>query len=484
MKKIDLLLIFPSLTKEESYGGRKVKKNTGGFLPPLGLASLAAFMIKKGYTVQIIEPVVMNMNLEDILNYIKSNQPKVIGLSILTSMYAKGVEFSKAIRKNFPHKIIIMGGHHVTLFNKNIFDNCPEIDVLVRGEGEQTLLELMNFFREENYDREKILANTTELAKIKGILFKDKDKIIATENRELINNLNTLPYPARQLLPMSEYVPLPIEYKRLPVVHMMVSRGCPFNCTYCSTHAAFGYKVRVRSPKKVVQEIKHVIKKYGARQISFWDDVLTINKKWLTELCDLIIKDKLDVVWNCYGHINTIDEEMLKKMKSAGCFCIWYGIEAGDEKLLKLINKGTNLKKIKEIVTLTKKNGIEVRGLFMIGLPGETPELAQKTINFAKELDVDYAQFSITTPHIGTQLYEDAKKYGKLKVDFNKFTQHSAIFVTNGYKNAHEVEKMAKRAFREFYFRPKYLIKQILKIRSLEDVERYYRAFKIALAFT
>jgi len=256
------------------------------------------------------------------------------------------------------------------------------------------------------------------------------------------------------------------------------------NCTFCSTHAAFGYKARFRDPGKVLEEIKFVVKNYNAKQISFWDDILTLKKDWLITLCDLIIKEKLDIIWNCYGHINTIDNEMLKKMKQAGCFCIWYGIEAGDEQLLKNINKHIKLDKIREVVKDTRKNGIEVRGLFMLGLPGETPELAQKTINFAKELNVDYAQFSITTPHIGTQLYADAKKYGTLDEDLDKFTQLSAVFVPYGYKNAEEIEAMSRRAYMQFYYRPTYILKQFLKIRGIEDIKKYYKALKLAIAFT
>ena len=210
---------------------------------------------------------------------------------------------------------------------------------------------------------------------------------------------------------------------------------------------------------------------------------MTIDKKWINKLCDLMIKEKLNIIWNCYAHPNTVTNEMLKKMKKAGCFCIWYGIEAGDNSLLKIINKGTTVESVRKAVKLTKKNGIEVRGLFMLGLPGETPYLARKTINFAKKLDVDYAQFSITTPHIGTKLYEEAPKYGNLQKNFSRFTQHEAVFVPFGYKNKKQVERMAKIAYKEFYYRPSYFIKNLLKIRGVEDIKRYLKAFKIAIGF-
>lgn len=480
---MDLLLIYPSLTKEESYGGKKVKKNIGGFLPPLGIASLAAYLLEKGFSVEILDPLMTGINDEQVGTYVKEKNPKIIGISCLTPTYKKAKEYVKIIRNTCPDTLIILGGHHSTLFGSEaIKEEDLPVDLLVYGEGELTLAELMEFFKKNEYDRKAILKQTEKLQNIQGLIFKAGGKVIKTQPRPLIENIDMLPFPARHLLPMKQYVPLPIEYKRLPVVNMMISRGCPFNCTYCSTHAAFGWKVRIRSPEKVIEEIKKVIKEYGARQISFWDDVLTINHEWLTKICDSIINEKLDIVWNCYAHVNTINEQILKKMKEAGCFCIWYGIEAGDEELLKIINKKTTLESIRKAIKLTQQQGIEVRGLFMLGLPGETPELAQKTIDFAKELDCDYAQFSITTPHVGTQLFEDAKKYGSLNVDFSKFTQHEAVFVPYGYKDKEEIKKMQKKAMRQFYLRPKFILKHLFRIKSIEDIIRYYKAFKILFA--
>ncbi|MBI2662855.1 radical SAM protein [Candidatus Woesearchaeota archaeon] len=476
---MDLLLIYPRLSKQESYQEIKVSDKIKGTLPPLGITTLAAYLIENKFNVGIIDPLVEGMSTNNLLNYIEEKKPSIIGFSVLTPTFEKAKDIAREIKKKYPDKIMIIGGHHITIFPKeSVTENL--FDIFVYGEGEITSLELMNFLKTNNYDKHKIFSETDHLKRINGLIFKENTEIITTSPRELIPDLDMLPFPARHLLKMEEYIPLPIEYKRLPAINMMVSRGCPFNCTYCSTHGTFGYKLRFRSPEKVIKEIKHIIEKYGAKQISFWDDVLTVNKKWIHQLCDLIIQEKLDIIWNCYAHANTVDDYTLKKMKQAGCFCIWYGIEAGDDFLLKMINKGTTLESIKKAVKLTHDNDIEVRGLFMIGLPGETPELAQKTINFAKELNVDYAQFSITTPHVGTKLYDDAHLYGTLKKDFSRYTQHEAVFVPFGYKNKEEVEEMCRKAYRDFYHRPSYLLKQVLKIRTIDDIKRYYNAFKIA----
>jgi radical SAM superfamily enzyme YgiQ (UPF0313 family) len=239
--------------------------------------------------------------------------------------------------------------------------------------------------------------------------------------RPLIQNLDALPFPARDLLPMDKYIPLPNQYKRKPVANLMALRGCPYQCTFCSANAVFGCSLRMRSAQRVYDEIKQLVDTYGIREISFWDDTLTVNKKWLHELCDLIISNHLDITWSCYARVNTVDLDLLKKMKKAGCWNIFYGIESGNQELLDRIKKGITLDQIRNAVKLTKKAGIEVRGSFMIALPGETPEMAHKTIDFAIELDPDYAQFSITTPYPGTELFEQAKQYGELSGDFSKF---------------------------------------------------------------
>lgn len=477
---MDLLFIYPRLSKEESHQALKISNKIKGTLPPLGITTLAACLIESGFEVGIIDPAVEGMSMEQILDYIKIHDPKVIGFSVLTPTFERAKDIAVKVRDSFPEKLILVGGHHITIFPNDSVKEESLFDIFVYGEGEITIVELMNLIKNNGYEKSKTILDSN-LKNIKGLMFKLKEEFIKTSPRELIPNLDVLPFPARHLLKMEEYVPLPIEYKRLPAVNMMVSRGCPFNCTYCSTHGTFGYKIRFRSPEKVIEEIKEIILKYKAKQISFWDDVLTVNKPWIHHLCDLMIQEKLNIIWNCYAHANTVDEETLKKMKKAGCFCIWYGIEAGDDYLLKMINKGTTVEGIRKAIKITHESGIEVRGLFMVGLPGETPELAQKTINFAKELDLEYAQFAITTPHVGTQLYADAHKYGTLKKDFSRYTQHEAVFVPFGYKNKKEVEEMCQKGYREFYRRPSYILKTLLKIRGIDDVKRYYEAFKIAV---
>lgn len=479
---MDILLIYPPLSINERYA-RNVG-NVGGHLPPLGIAQLAAFLNEKGINTDIVDALASNLSVGDIIKKIGESKPKVIGLSAITPIFFRAVQIAKAIKKRFPHLMILIGGHHVTIMPKQIMKENKCVDLLVYGEGELTLLEIMEKYKKSNFKIKSFLSNDKLLSKIEGICFRKKGKVIITKKRELIKNIDFLPFPARHLLPMNKYIPLPNQYKKYPVVHMVIIRGCPFNCSFCSNNSVFGRKVRARSPRKVVDEIKHVIKKYGARDISFWDDMMTFNKKWMMEFCNLLIKEKIDVTWTCYSRVDTVDEAMLRKMKEAGCWNIFFGYEAGSQELLDNIKKGITLDQIRKTNDLCKKIGIEVRASFMLALPGETPELAQKTIDFAKELNPEYAQFCITTPFPGTELYREAKKYGTLSKDFSEYNIWEPVFVPKGYKNREEIENMEKKAMRSFYYRPSFILNKIKSIRSLEDVKRYLGGFKLLLGFT
>ncbi len=186
-------------------------------------------------------------------------------------------------------------------------------DIGVCGEGEITIEEIFELYIKHGYRYEKFINDQQLLSKIDGIVFRKNDYIVVNKPRDLISNLDILPFPARDLVPIEKYIPLPNQYKRLPVVHMVVIRGCPYKCTFCSNNAVFGRKIRSRSPMKVIEEIKHLIAVYGAKDISFWDDMMTANKKWMYALCDLIIREKIDITWTCYARADSVTKDLLKQ---------------------------------------------------------------------------------------------------------------------------------------------------------------------------
>lgn len=223
--------------------------------------------------------------------------------------------------------------------------------------------------------------------------------------------------------------------------------------------------------------------KYNMKEISFWDDTMTVNKKWLEKFCNCLIENKVNVTWTCYSRVDTVNLEILKLMKKAGCWNIFYGYESGNQQLLDNINKGITLEQIRNANKWTKEAGIEVRASFMIALPGETPEMAKKTIDFAIELEPEYAQFSITTPYPGTKLYETAKQSGKLRDDFSKYNMWEVVYVPEGYIDEKQIVAIEKLAMRKFYFRFRFIFEKIKRVRSFEDIRRYINGLKMAIGF-
>jgi len=474
MAETELLLIFPPVSTAERYSSDA--DDLGGHMPPLGITSIASLLEKKGFSVKILDAAVEGLTIKETIAAALEENPGVFGLSCLTLTLDKCVKIAEGIKKKTPQKPIIIGGHHASIDPSGVMKNkC--FDLLTFGESEETILEIMRGFKKEK----NLLRDKKKLNGIKGIVFRSKGKIVRTRPRKPIENLDKLPWPARHLLPMQKYLPLANQYKRKPATNIVAIRGCPYNCTYCSSHSMFGRKIRFRSPENVVAEIRHLTEKYGIKEISFWDDTLTINKQWLKRLCDLIVREKIGITWSCYGRVNTVDLELLKKMKKAGCWNIFYGLESGNQDLLNLIKKGTTLEQIRQAIKWTKKAGIETRGSFMLALPNETPEKARKTIDLAIELDLDYAQFCITTPFPGTELFETARKFGSLDNNLKKYNIWEAVFVPFGYKDRKEVEAIYNEAFRKFYFRPRYVIKRLLAIRNIEDMKRNLNGVRMLL---
>lgn len=461
-----VLLLFPPVTLKERYSeDMKDDKEIGGHLPPLGLLYLGAMLKENGIEVKLLDATASALDENGIFKSIERESPDLIGISVLTSTFHRTKELAKRIKAKFLDTPIVMGGPHISVFPSETLEENPDIDYCVFGEGEHTLVELV-----------EALEGEGNLSKIKGLVYRENGAVEKNEARESIKDLDSLPFPARDLLDMEKYSPLPNNYKRLPLVNMLVSRGCPFGCSFCSK-AVVGRIYRIRSVENVIVEIKELKEKYGIREVAFWDDVFTVKRDWVLEFCDRLKSEGIDISWTCESRVNLVDLELLKKMKEAGCWNIFYGIESGEQELLDNINKGIKVEQIKNAVKWTKEAGIEIRGSFMLGLPGETPELGRKTIQFAIDLDVDYAQFSVTTPFPGTKLYEDSSKFGTLLQDFDRYTEWTPVFIPHGYKNENELKEIHRKAYRRFYLRPSYFLKRLRKINSFGELKRLYKGF-------
>ncbi len=264
---------------------------------------------------------------------------------------------------------------------------------------------------------------------------------------------------------------------------MITSRGCPGRCTYCKG-SLLGERIRFKSAEKIFKEIVFLQDNYGIRDITFYDDTFTSNKQRVRDFCNLILKNKLDLTWCCFSRVDTVDFDLLKEMKKAGCYQVLYGVESADPQILANIKKRITLEKVEETVANTKKAGIEVRLSFMFGNPGETEETIKKTIQYAISLDPDLVSFNITTPYPGTEMFKWAKENNYLiHEDWSKYNFAKPVMNLPTI-TSEKVLEYYKKAHRQFYFRPTYILKRLMKIRSVEDFKRNFKPLLGLLKFS
>jgi len=470
---MNVLLIYPPYSFKELYPDFmiKIKKGFGlipGPLIPLGLLYIAAILREKNHKVSFIDGAFHNT--QEIINYAKKINPHIIGLSICTAAWGKTKNFIKELKAQLPNSMIVIGGPHPTALRERCIQECPAIDFVCVGEGELTLLELCN-----SLDRK----NKANIKKIKGIIWKNKNKIIRNPLRELINNLDTLSFPARDLVNNSQYIPAVSQYKRLPNTIMITSRGCPYNCKFCDSttfYREMKIPYRERSVQNVIEEIEDIVTEFGINNIIFFDETFTCNKKRVLSICDELIKKKIDITWSANSRVDTINKELLKKMKKAGCWKLLYGIESAVQKNLNNVNKGTNLMQIKKAIQITKKAGIKTFGGFVLGLPGETYQDGLRTIKLACTLNLDYAKFKVMTPFPSTEIYKNSQSYGKV-LSFSDMNTHTISFIPYTMTKS-ELEGLFKLSYQKFYMRPSYIIKKVFEMRTNEDLKQNFKAFR------
>ena len=457
-----LLLLTPPSTLEERYGKLS---GIGTLYPPLGLAYLAAYAEKEGHKVKIIDSEAEGYSYKDIDKIALEFNPDLVGMQTYCTNLAKSYKVAENLKKILKTKIVL-GGAQATLMPEKTIAN-KNIDFVIYGEGEKTLNELLTALDKENF------------SKVRGLVYKNKNKIIKNEPQHLIKNLDEIPMPARHLFPMEKYhSSANLRGKR--TLNIMTSRGCPYQCAYCAGSLIFGKSHRFHSTNRVIEEIKLLKEQYTCDSIQFFDETFTVNRQRVIELCDKMIKENLNIEWSCFTRVNLVDKKLLKKMKQAGCYLIFYGLESGVQRLLDLIRKNITLKQSENAIKMTHKAGIETWASFMLGLPSETKEESEQTINFAIKVDPTFVQFPITTPFPGTELYNLALKYGKLQDNFENFTSwDEVVFVTNG-RTATEIKKTASAAYRQFYLRPKYMLRRIKSIAKL-PLNKSLALFKAAI---
>lgn len=461
-----ILLIYPPLPMEARYG--KGLKDIGAALPPLGLLYLAAAIEKAGYEVKVHDSDLLNSSFNDILNEVGHYEPDFIGIYCNTANYHRVLEYAQGLKK-VSAAPICLGGPHPIIEPAEILAK-ETIDYVVLGEGEATIVELL-----------AAISAGNDLGGVKGIGYKNgSGKVVINESRALIQDLDSLPWPARHLVPLEKYRPAPHHYLTLPMTTMITSRGCPFGCLFCASRNIWGRRYRTRLVVKVIEEIKFLIKTYGIKNINFWDDLWGLNRHWTEEFCRTMIKEKINISWSCERRVDTVDLEILKLMKRAGCYSIFYGVESLDQACLDAINKGIKVEQAEKVIRLTKEAGIETRVNFILGLPHETPAKVKAMVKKIIKLNPDYIKFNILTPFPGTALYEEVKtgKWGAFEENYERATLYFATFLPFGYKSLAELEAMRRYAFRKFHLRPRYIFSKLKKIKSFKDLKKYWQGLR------
>lgn len=437
-----------------------------GYNPPLGIMYVAAYAEKyTDHTIEILDVLAEELDNNEVEEEVRKRKPDVVGITAMTFTLIDVIKIAKIIKKVDDDIKIVLGGPHVHIYpNETI--NIPEIDFLVLGEGEITFTELI-----QNIDNYDILKN------VKGVVFKNDGEIINTGQRDFIENLDSIPFPARHLTKVGLYNSLLA--RRSTVTTMMTTRGCPYKCIFCD-RPHLGKVFRARTAENVVREMEECVE-MGINEFILYDDTFTIDRQRVLDICKLIKDKGLDIGWDIRARVNTVDKEMLIKLKTAGCERIHYGIESANPDILKLLNKGITISQVEKAFEMTKKAGIETLAYFMIGSPTETREQILNTINFAKRLKPDYVHFSITTPFPATQLYYMGMEQGVFEEDYWKEFAINPLedFIPQPWDavlSREELMELLEYAYTSFYVRPSYIFKKMTKVRSVDEFTRKAKA--------
>lgn len=449
-----ILLINPS--QEKVYGSLKKPD-----FPPLGLAYLGAVLEQEGHTVEVIDMDAENITKDRFITILKKGQYGLVGLTATTPTYNNVVKLCEAVKKESFAKTVIGGIHATVMGVEAIAPNS--IDFLIKGEAEETICELAD-----------CLEKKEDPLQVKGLLYKNKKNgvIIVNEVRELIEDLDALPFPAWHLFKQLKYTYPDSLYPF--VLPIMSSRGCPFNCSFCSAKSIFLRKFRPRSAKNVVDEIEYLIKNYRVREIHFWDDNFTFDKERVFKIKDEILKRKINIKFSFPNglRVDCVDMEILRVLKEMGTYSIAFGVESGNQNILNSVSKGTTIEKIKTAFQMLKKLNVETWGFFMIGFPKDTEVTIKDTIDFAIKLDPDIAKFHILKPYPGTAVFDELNQEGLIMDrNFDHYGIHTKPVHRLNNLSEEDLLKWHKIAYRKFYFRPKKIIQQMLRMKSLNRLK-------------
>lgn len=433
----------PPLSLQERYGSLA---GGGSTSPSLGILILAAVARNEGFDCTVVDASALALAQDVLLERLEGVRPDILCISSTTLGIRNAGSLAAEAKRMIPSLKVVVGGPHITAAPLETMERFSAFDIAVIGEGELTLDELL-----------LALSSGNSLSAVQGLIFREGNDLIDTGRRPFIRDLDSLPFPAWDLLEQFpvRYLPAPFKVMKLPAAVLVTSRGCPNKCIFCD-RSVFGSSCHGYSAEYVVRQMSELYHRYGIREFSFEDDTFITFRNRLKEICERLIELRLDISWTCLGRVNHVTAENLRLMRKAGCWQISFGIESGSEEILTLINKRVTLDQVRQAVRLSREAGIRSKGFFIIGHPGETHDSIRTTIDFALELPLDDISVSLMTPFPGTELYRRAAEFGEFDPDWANMNLLNIVFIPRGLTR-NDLVTAQKELLRRFYFRPRIL---------------------------
>ena len=414
--------------------------------PLISLAYLAAALEKNGYEVMVIDSPALHITYKNVEQEITRFKPDIVGITSVTATYTSALEVARAIKKTLPQALIVFGGPHVTITDEKIIMQQPEVDVVVKGEGEQTIVDLARY-----------MSGVTSLNEVAGITFRKNGQVVHTQSRPCIENLDELSHPAYHYFPLSKYR----IFGKLGLP-MITSRGCPSQCTFCLIPQIAGNYFRARTPANVVNELEWLRDEYKPDFITFNDEIFTYNKKRVLEICSEIRQRKIRLPWDCQTRVDLISQELLYKMRIANCQLISFGVESGSQEILNAMKKGTTVQQNETAIKWAKEAGLSVTISLIIGYPGETKETIKQTIDFIKKTEPDDIYLYLPTPYPSTELRGTVVDLGwKMSQNWSDYEMQTPTF-ENTNVSFEKINNIREIFYNQLYS-PSYILRQSLK---------------------
>jgi anaerobic magnesium-protoporphyrin IX monomethyl ester cyclase len=471
MSKVLLLEAFvPDEVKWGSFASAR------GFVLPLGMLAVYTYLKSKNVETVWVDTQFGDFTTQHLKNLLRDEEIKIVGIPVFTNSAYYSFRTARLCKEERPDILVVMGGVHVTILPEQTLRENPSVDYIITGEAEISLYEL--------YTR---LGAGLPVNDIPGLVYRNGTEIVNNPHRPYMKNLDDFPMTCYDGIDLSRYVPHPTQYTVLPNQAFVTQRGCPYPCAFCEASKALGKQSRRYTPERAVAELEVLVKKHGTRGVYFQDSTFSINIDYTTRLMEEIIKADLDIQWACNTRADKVNPELLRLMKRAGCWMVNYGVESGNQASLDLMRKCLNVEENTKAVQMTKAAGLDVLCNFILSIPGEDEKMVLNTIRYSKELLPDLALFYLPQPFPTSDLYEICKKMGGIREnasweDYLCVDYDNPVYV-NPLLGKEKMRSLYKRAYREFYLNPRYILQLLFKLRSVTNVRRILRGLRALFNF-